>query len=139
MQSSFDICWNYLPRKLIKMRLAILYLLVITSFIFSSCNKKINTTANIYVRDETQALVNNAMVILYGENTTGLPNQISVYDTAYTNTQGLATFDYNYLFKPGQAGVAVLSIKVEKDDKSGIGIIKIEEEKVNEETVFIQP
>jgi hypothetical protein len=121
------------------MKLALLYLLVITSFILSSCKKKINTTANIYVRDETQALVNNAMVILYGENTTGLPNQVSVYDTAYTNTQGLATFDYNYLFNPGQAGVAVLSIKVEKDDKSGIGIIKIEEEKVNEETVFIQP
>ena len=79
------------------MKLALLYLLVITSFILSSCKKKINTTANIYVRDETQALVNNAMVILYGENTTGLPNQISVYDTAYTNTQGLATFDYNYL------------------------------------------
>jgi hypothetical protein len=51
----------------------------------------------------------------------------------------MATFDYNYLYKPGQAGVAVLSIKVEKDDKSGIGIIKVEEEKVNEETVFIQP
>ena len=51
----------------------------------------------------------------------------------------MATFDYNYLYKPGQSGVAVLSIKVLKGNKNGIGIIKIEEEKVNEETVFIQP
>ena len=51
----------------------------------------------------------------------------------------MATFDYNYLYKAGQSGVAVLSIKVLKGNKNGIGIIKIEEEKVNEETVFIQP
>ena len=121
------------------MKLALLSLLVITSISFSSCRKKIDITANIYVRDETNALIDGAMVILYGENTTGLPSQIVVFDTAYTNANGVAFFDYNYLFKPGQAGVAVLNIKVEKEDKYGIGIIKIEEEKVNEETVFIQP
>ena len=92
-----------------------------------------------YVKDEAGLVVESAMVVLYGENTTGLPNQIVVFDTAYTNSEGLATFDYNYLYKPGQAGVAVLSIKVQKGNKSGIGIIKVEEEKVNEETVFIQP
>ena len=121
------------------MKLALLSLLVITSISFSSCRKKIDTTANIYVRDETNALIDGAMVILYGENTTGLPSQIVVFDTAYTNANGVSFIDYNYLFKPGQAGVAVLNIKVEKEDKYGIGIIKIEEEKVNEETVFIQP
>jgi hypothetical protein len=38
----------------------------------------------------------------------------------------------------GQAGVAVLDIKAQKLNKIGQGIIKIEAEKVNEETVFIQ-
>lgn len=121
------------------MKLALLSLLVITSISFSSCRKQADTIANIYVKDEASLLVESAMVVLYGENTTGLPNQIVVFDTAYTNSEGMATFDYNYLYKPGQSGVAVLSIKVQKDDKNGIGIIKIEEEKVNEETVFIQP
>ena len=51
------------------MKLALLSLLVITSISFSSCRKKIDTTANIYVRDETNALIDSAMVILYGENT----------------------------------------------------------------------
>ena len=121
------------------MKLALLSLLVITSISFSSCRKQADTIANIYVKDEASLLVESAMVVLYGENTTGLPNQIVVFDTMHTKSDGKARFDYNYLYKPGQAGVAVLSIKVQKDDKNGIGIIKIEEEKVNEETVFIQP
>ncbi|MEY4659245.1 MAG: hypothetical protein RJB36_1011, partial [Bacteroidota bacterium] len=43
------------------------------------------------------------------------------------------------LYQLGQAGVAVLDIDAKKGNKSGAGIIKIEAEKVNEETVYIQP
>lgn len=120
-----------------KITLISLIILAITSL--SSCKKQADTIAKIYVKDEASLVVDSAMVVLYGENTTGMPHQVVVFDTAYTNSYGVATFDYNYLYKSGQAGVAVLSIKVQKDDKNGIGIIKIEEEKVNEETVFIQP
>ena len=121
------------------MKITLVPLIILTVLILSACRKQADTIANIYVKDEASLLVDSAMVVLYGENTTGLPNQIVVFDTAYTNSQGMASFDYNYLYKPGQAGVAVLSIKVQKGNKSGIGIIKVEEEKVNEETVFIQP
>jgi hypothetical protein len=121
------------------MKITLVPLIVVTLLILSACRKQADTIANIYVKDEASLVVDSAMVILYGENTTGLPNQIVVFDSAYTNSKGMATFDYNYLYKPGQSGVAVLSIKVQKDNKNGIGIIKIEEEKVNEETVFIQP
>ena len=121
------------------MKITLFSLIILTVTVLSACKKQADTIANIYVQDEAGLFVDSAIVILYGENTTGLPNQIVVFDTAFTNSKGMATFDYNYLFKPGQSGVAVLSIKVEKDDKNGIGIIKIEEEKVNEETVFIQP
>jgi len=120
-----------------KITLFSLIILAITSL--SSCRKQADTIANIYVKDEASLVVDSAMVILFGENTTGMPHQVVVFDTAFTNSQGMATFDYNYLYKAGQSGVAVLSIKVQKGSKNGIGIIKIEEEKVNEETVFIQP
>ena len=121
------------------MKKTLVPLIIFSVIILSACRKQADTIANIYVKDEASLAVESAMVVLYGENTTGLPNQIVVFDTAYTNSQGMATFDYNYLNKPGQAGVAVLSIKAQKGNKNGIGIIKIEEEKVNEETVFIQP
>ncbi len=98
-----------------------------------------DTVAHIYVKDETNASVSNAMVVLYGTNTQTTPQQVAVYDTTYTNANGLATFNYNELYQLGQAGVAVLDIKAQKGNKTGQGIIKIEAEKVNEETVFIQP
>jgi hypothetical protein len=109
------------------------------SLLMVSCRKKKDTIANIYVRDENNAVVNDAMVILYGTNTAGTPQQVAVFDTAYTNSSGLAAFNYNDLYQLGQAGVAVLDIKAQKQNKSGQGIIKIEAEKENEETVFIQP
>ena len=78
------------------------------------------------------------MVIVYGTNTAWTPQQVSVFDTAYTNVSGMASFNYNDIYQLGQAGVAVLDIKAQKQNMIGQGIIKIEAEKINEETVFIQ-
>lgn len=111
----------------------------ITLVSLTSCRKKLDTIAHIYVKDETNASVSNAMVVLYGTNTQSTPQQVAVYDTTYTNANGLATFNYNELYQLGQAGVAVLDIKAQKGNKVGQGIIKIEPETINEETVYIQP
>jgi hypothetical protein len=122
------------------MKKILLIALAATSIVsLSACRKKMDTVAHIYVKDETNASVSNAMVVLYGTNTQQTPQQVAVYDTAYTNVNGLATFNYNELYQLGQAGVAVLDIKAQKGNKVGQGIIKIEAEKVNEETVYIQP
>jgi hypothetical protein len=104
-----------------------------------SCRKKKDTIANVYVKDENDDIVSGAMVILYGTNTAGTPQQVAVFDTVYSNSSGLASFNYNDLYQLGQAGVAVLDIKAQKQNKVGQGIIKIEAEKVNEETVYINP
>jgi hypothetical protein len=116
---------------------SLLFVIAISGF--SGCRKKKDTIANIYVRDENNAVVDQAMVVLYGTNTAGTPQQVSVFDTSYTNVEGLATFNFNDIYQLGQAGVAVLDIKAQKLNKIGQGIIKIEAETVNEETVFIQP
>ena len=120
-------------------KFSIIMLALIVSGMFFSCRKKADTIANIYVRDETNAIVDEAMVVLYGTNTQGTPQVVAVFDTAYTNTAGLASFNYNDIYQLGQAGVAVLDIKAQKLNKIGQGIIKIEPEQVNEETVFINP
>ena len=84
-------------------------------------------------------LVEQAMVVLHGTSTCNCPSQVVVYDTAYTNAAGIATFNYNEIYQLGQAGVAVLDIEAYKGNRQGQGIIKIEAEKTNEETVIIQP
>ncbi|MFM1894878.1 MAG: hypothetical protein ACO28O_00945 [Crocinitomicaceae bacterium] len=103
------------------------------------CVKKEDTIAKIEVRDESNQLVEQAMVVLHGTSTCNCPSQVVVYDTAYTNAAGIATFNYNEIYQLGQAGVAVLDIEAYKGNRQGQGIIKIEAEKVNEETVIIQP
>ena len=119
-------------------KLFILMLILVVSGVFYSCRKKGDTIANIYVRDEANAVVDEAMVVLYGTNTGGTSQPVAIYDTAYTNAAGLASFNYNDIYQLGQAGVAVLDIWAQKLNKTGQGIIKIEPEQVNEETVFIQ-
>ncbi|MEY4522108.1 MAG: hypothetical protein RIT10_1293 [Bacteroidota bacterium] len=104
----------------------------------SGCRKKEDTIARIYVRDETNALVPLAKVILYGKSTTNQPSNVSLYDTAYTNLAGAADFNFNDVYQLGQAGVAVLDINASSSNKSGKGIIKIEQETTSTETVFIQ-
>jgi hypothetical protein len=110
----------------------------------SSCRKKGDTIANIYVRDESNTAVANATVILYGTPTgnpvgTNSPGFVNINDTIYTNTSGLASFNLNDVYQLGQAGVAILDVKAQKANKIGTGIIKIEAEKTNEATIFIQP
>jgi hypothetical protein len=119
---------------------SIIFLCVITSIAtlsVSGCRKKKDTLAHIYVKNGTNQSVDNAMVVLYGTNTAGTPQEVAVFDTSYTNVEGLATFNLNYIYQLGQAGVAVLDIKAQKLNQVGVGIIKIESEKVNEESVVI--
>jgi len=116
----------------------VLVVVAVSALTLGSCRKKKDTIANIYVLNSTNEPQQNAMVILYGTNTAGTPQQVAVFDTAYTNLSGMASFNYNDIYQLGQAGVAVLDIKAQKQNMIGQGIIKIEAEKINEETVFIQ-
>jgi len=116
----------------------VLVVVAVSALTLGSCRKKKDTIANIYVLNSTNEPQQNAMVILYGTNTAGTPQQVAVFDTAYTNVSGMASFNYNDIYQLGQAGVAVLDIKAQKQNMIGQGIIKIEAEKINEETVFIQ-
>jgi hypothetical protein len=102
----------------------------------SGCRKKKSTTAKIIVRDETNALVIGANVHVYGESTTNKPSVIDA--TSSSDYKGEAFFNYDDIFQLGQAGVAVLNIDCSYGIKTGSGIIKIEAEQENTETVYIQ-
>ena len=106
---------------------------------FVSCRKKEETVAVIMVLDASSQPVVDATVVVYGQSTTNQPASVVLYDTTSTNSAGEAIFNFDEVYQLGQAGVAVLDIKAQKLNKIGQGIIKIEPELVNEETVFIQP
>lgn len=120
-------------------KLAFFGIVIMGLIVIGSCVKKEDTIAKIEVRDENNDVVEQAMVVLHGTSTCNCPSQVAVWDTAYTNAAGIATFNYNEIYQLGQAGVAVLDINAYKANRFGQGIIKIEAEMINEETVIIQP
>lgn len=114
---------------------------VLMGVVFSSsgCRKKKDTIAKIYVRDASSTAVSGAQVRLHGESTqSGNSSQITLDMTSTTNASGEAIFNFNDVYQLGQAGVAVANIDVTTATMVGSGIIKVEEEKTSEETVFVQ-
>ncbi|MDG2343886.1 MAG: hypothetical protein P8L23_04850 [Flavobacteriales bacterium] len=108
--------------------------LVLTLLIgLNSCYKTESTTAVIHVKDSTtSAAVPGATVeLLY---IAGHPDSTSIHVTETTNNSGDAFFDFTDKYKSGQAGFAVLDIRVNGIYK---GIIEINEMVPNEETVLL--
>ena len=106
--------------------------LIVLVFSFTSCYKKKDTIANITV------IHANGMVpwagaevrLFYGVSA----DSARIDEISTTGGGGTAIFNFNELYKSGQAGFAVLDIYV---GGNIVGIIKIEEEKTSEETVII--
>ena len=108
--------------------------LILTLLIgLNSCYKIESTTAVIHVKDSsTSAAVPDAIVeLLY---IAGHPDSTSIHVTDTTNNSGDAFFDFTDMYKSGQAGFAVLDIRVNGIYK---GIIEINEMVANEETILL--
>ncbi len=110
--------------------------LLIGSALFSSCHKTKDTTARITVRDKSSNLVIGAWVRVFGNSTT--TNTSIINDSIQSDYKGEAIFNYNKIYKAGQAGVAVLDIVGRKGALYGKGIIKIESEEETTETIYLQ-
>ena len=103
------------------------------------CRKEAPTVAKILVLDTSGAPFAGAMVRLYPSPTVDDHGAIALDDTAYTEIDGIATFDFSENYNLGQAGVFVLDIEVRSGDTLyGSGIIKVEQEETSEESVIVQ-
>lgn len=115
----------------------VMMMFVAVSVVFSSCYKKKDTIAVITVVDGSEAPVAGAEVTLdwYVADSLGSEPREDLIQTATTDGSGKASFNYNELYKSGQAGVFVLDVIVNGET---VGIIKVEEETTSEETVIVQ-
>ena len=120
--------------------LSALALIVLTGLGFQGCNEIEDTVAVVYVQNSLGAPVQGAEVRLFA---VGSVNQTFIgelrFDTTQvTNAAGSVSFNFSEYYKQGQAGFAVLDIEATKGSLNGIGIIKIEEEMTNEQTVIME-
>jgi hypothetical protein len=113
---------------------------ILTVGMMTSCRKESPTVAVITVVDTSGAVFQGATVRLYPVPTVSPHPGITIDDTLYSDIDGKATFDYTDRFNLGQAGFAVLDIKVWSGDTLlGTGIIKIVAEETSEETAILLP
>jgi hypothetical protein len=113
--------------------------LVAVAFLLVDCNKEKPTKALITVVDSLGAPVSDVHVKLFANPTFPLGDPTRLDKETWTNSAGVAEFDYTDEYKQGQAGFAVLDILATKDTMAGEGIIKILEEEDNEEKVELLP
>jgi hypothetical protein len=115
------------------------FIITASLLVISSCRKKQDTIAKVFVKDSDNNPVTSCRVILFPDPTegSGAGKTLIKADTAITNSSGEAIFNYNYLYQLGQAGVAVLDIHAFKDGYTGTGVIQIKEEQTTITTVTI--
>lgn len=114
--------------------------LICAFFAVSSCKKDKDTIATILVLNANGNAVPGATVRLYSSPSVlpPPPNELRFDTLGVTNGAGKVTFNFSDFYKKGQAGFAVLDIQAYKGALYGVGIIKIEEETINEEKITIQ-
>ena len=119
-------------RKALKLT-GILLAFTIISSTLSSCYKKKDTTAVVTVVDAAGDPVGGKEVTLTWVNQPTPPEKNECAEqVATTDVSGKARFNFNECYESGQAGVFVLDILVQGNQ---VGIIKIEQETSNAETV----
>ncbi len=114
--------------------------LVAVALLFVQCNKEKPTKALITVTDSLGAVVPGAYVKLWANPSFPIGDPSRLNKEGYTNSSGVAEFDYTEEYKQGQAGFAVLDILASSGDTlAAEGIIKILEEETNEGKVELLP
>ncbi len=120
-------------------RLGVLFIAFIAITLFS-CDKVEETIATVRVVNSFGSPVSGATVRLYAVGSVDADQigEIRFDTTQVTNGSGRVSFNFSDFYKQGQAGFVVLDIEAEKGALYGQGIIKIEEEETNEESLTIE-
>jgi hypothetical protein len=105
----------------------------------SSCYKSRQTSLTVEVRNSAGQIVNGVLVKVQAEPTSNLEGQELLIDyEEATNSNGIAFFNLNEVFKFGQTGVAVLLASVQQNNLFGSEVIEIVEEIDNRVDLVIQ-
>lgn len=98
----------------------------------TSCYKKKDTVAILTIVDANNDAIAGAEVTLYYDGDDE-PRE-GLEQTGSTDGSGKVSFNFNELYKSGQAGVFVLDVYV---NGAVVGIIRVEQEETVEETIVV--
>jgi hypothetical protein len=118
-------------------------LVTLVAISFYSCRKEKDTTATVIVVNSAQEPVAGVSVRVYCPSSTCATGSLNenMDREEVTNSSGKVKFNYTEDYQLGQAGFAVLDVEVTQvgsTSPDATGVIKIEEEKENEQTIVCQ-
>lgn len=99
----------------------------------TSCYKKKDTVAILTIVDANNDAIAGAEVTLNYVEGNDEPRE-GLEQTGSTDGSGKVSFNFNELYKSGQAGVFVLDVYV---NGAVVGIIRVEQEETVEETIVV--
>jgi hypothetical protein len=126
-----------------KTRLTYLFTIVLLGIITMSCNPEEDTIAEIIVVTSEGSRVPGAEVRMFGQGTIDddQVGDIAIDRTQFTNSNGVAEFDYTEQYEPGQSGFAILDVEItfETPDSTSFvnGIMKVVEEETTSKTFVL--
>jgi hypothetical protein len=129
-------------------KFTLVLIVTILAFSFSSCRKEKDTVATVLIVDSANNPKAGVFVRVYCPDATCSGGTLgdNTNRTATTGANGKVTFNYTEDFQLGQAGFAVLDVAVYLTEAAmdayspteTTGVIKIEEEVENEQTIICQ-
>jgi len=126
-----------------KTRLTYLFTLALLVFTTVSCNQEEDTIAEIIVVTPEGSRVAGADVRMFGQGTIDddQVGDIAIDRTQFTNSNGIAVFDFTDQYEPGQSGFAILDVEItfETPDSTAFvnGIMKVVEEETTAKTFVL--
>lgn len=136
-----EFCEN--NKEQMKTRLTYLFTLILLGFTAISCNPEEDTIAEIIVVTPEGSRVAGAEVRMFGQGTIDddQVGDIAIDRTQFTNSNGVAIFDYTDQYEPGQSGFAILDVVItfETPDSTASvnGIMKVVEEETTAKTFVL--
>ena len=124
---------------------SVIFIVFSLTLLLTNCYKEEDTTATITVVDGSSVPVVGVLVYLHCPSATCTNSQLAanMKVSGITGTDGKVTFNFTEQYQAGQAGFAVLDVEVHLTAATGgtpeaTGVIKIEEEVENEQTIICQ-
>ncbi|MEM9052535.1 MAG: hypothetical protein AAGC47_10820 [Bacteroidota bacterium] len=111
----------------------------------TSCDNEEDTIAEITVVNQEGTRVQGAEVRMFGQGTVDddQVGDIAIDRTTFTNSNGIAEFDFSDNYQPGQSGFAILDVEIIFDSPTGVtgatGVVKVVEEETTRKTFVLEP
>ena len=126
------------------MRKITLFTFLFSLVLLTSCNEEEDTIAEIIVVTPENSRVGGAEVRMFGQGTIDETEvgDLRIDEIRFTNSNGVAEFDFSRFYKPGQSGFAILDVEITKEfpDSTAFisGIMKVVEEETTTKTFVLE-